>query len=423
LKKEINKKKNDNQLLKSNNYFINNNSSLIINNIEKQIEPDYSNEGKIDGSIILNHQPTLVGLNNIGAACFVNATLQCLSQTKELTNYFLNKSNRNKIINNNIAFVNQNGLQLSPAYLELVNILWTANGPKSYSPYNFMNIINKMKPLFQKGQQGDSKDFIIFILEQLHKELKSPVRANNNINMTKKLNQFNQYNSFSYFYNDFKKESSIISDTFFGFTETTYECLYCKQLYNSQGFNNNPISYNYGTFNCLIFPLEEVKKMKNNIMNFNYLINNHVSLQDCFIYNQNSEHFTGKNRNYCNICKQLYDSIYTSKIYISPNVLILILNRGKDNIYDVKLDFTETIDISPFVSQKEMIQIIYNLYGVISHIGQSGPNADYIAACKSPVDNNWYRYNDAIVSPITNITKDVIEFGTPCVLFYRKNKD
>ena len=33
--------------------------------------------------------PTLIGLNNIGAACFINATLQCLSQTRDLSNYFL----------------------------------------------------------------------------------------------------------------------------------------------------------------------------------------------------------------------------------------------------------------------------------------------------------------------------------------------
>lgn len=63
-------------------------------------------------------------------------------------------------------------------------------------------------------------------------------------------------------------------------------------------------------------------------------------------YNQKSELFTGENINYCNICKQLFDLIYTSKIYFSPNVLVLKLNRGKANIYDVKLNFTEFIDIT-----------------------------------------------------------------------------
>ena len=197
-----------------------------------------------------------------------------------------------------------------------------------------------------------------------------------------------------------------------------------KNKFNLQGCSN-PICYNYGIFNCLIFPLEEVKKMKNNSMIYNNFIlnNNHsVSLRECFIYNQNSEYFTGQNQNYCNICKQLYDSIYTSRIYVSPNVLVLILNRGKGNVFNVKLDFHETIDITEFVLRREMPRITYDLYGVITHIGQSGPNAHFVASCKSPVDKNWYRYNDAIVSHITNIKKDIIDFGTPYILFYKKNQ-
>ena len=42
-----------------------------------------------------------------------------ISQTKSLTNYFLNEKNKDKIINNNIALKNKNNYQLSPIYLEL----------------------------------------------------------------------------------------------------------------------------------------------------------------------------------------------------------------------------------------------------------------------------------------------------------------
>ena len=345
----------------------------------------------------------------------MNSTLQCLSQTKSLTNFFLNKKHLYRIINNNIALKNKNSLQLSPAFLELINKLWENNGNKSFSPTKFMNLINNMNPLFKTGQAGDAKDFIIFILEQLHKELKKTVNIQENMILIP-LNQYDKNIAFSYFFNEFQKDCSIISDIFFGFTETTNECLYCKNFYNSNG-QSNPICYNYGLFNCLIFPLEEVKKMRyNNMINYN----NTVSLYDCFLYNQKSEYFTGENRNYCNICKQLYDSIYTSKLYISPNVLILILYRGKGNIYNVKLDFNEIIDITKFVLLKEMPKIRYELYGVITHIGQSGPNAHFIASCKSPVDSKWYRYNDAIVTPINNIKNEVINFGTPYILFYQK---
>ena len=96
------------------------------------------------------------------------------------------------------------------------------------------------------------------------------------------------------------------------------------------------------------------------------------------------------------------------------------MNRGKGNIYDVKLIFSETIDITEYVLQKDKPQITYNLYGVITHIGQSGPNAHFIASCKSPIDNKWYRYNDAFVNPINDIQKEIFDFGTPYILFYQK---
>ena len=413
------------------------NEELVEKNkvLEKEIEEKQNIYDKLiieikekEDELINGPQPALVGLNNIGATCFMNSTLQCLSQTKALTDFFLNKNNEDKIINNNIAVINKNDLQLCPTYAQLIKKLWDKKGPKSFSPNEFRNLVEKMNPLFKQGQAGDSKDFIIYILEQIHKELKKP-NPNKNQNADQPLNQYDKANALSYFFNDFQDQLSIISDTFFGVNETTNECINCKNNYNMQGFNN-PICYNYGIFNVLIFPLEEVKNMRNNNLqyygfnngynNFQNIPTNRVTLFDCFCYNQKVDLFTGENRNYCNICKQLFDSNYISKIFSCPNVLILILNRGKNNIYDIKLDFAETIDITQFVIQPDKPRMIYNLYGVITHIGESGPNAHFVASCKSSINNKWYRFNDAFVSPITDFQKEIHDFSTPYILFYQK---
>ena len=147
--------------------------------------------------------------------------------------------------------------------------------------------------------------------------------------------------------------------------------------------------------------------------------NDEVSLDDCFNYNQKPDHFTGENQNYCNICKQLWDSDYTTKIYSCPNVLILVLNRGKHNIYKVKLNFEETIEITKYVTLKKG-KVVYNLTGVITHIGQSGPFAHFLAFCKSPINDKWYEYNDSIVTDVKDVKKEIIDFGNPYVLFYKK---
>jgi ubiquitin C-terminal hydrolase len=86
-----------------------------------------------------------------------------------------------------------------------------------------MNKINEMNTLFKLGQAGDSKDFIIYILEQLHKELNASVieKNSNNSKINKPYDQYDKENTFNYFFNNFQKNCSIISDIFFGVNQTT----------------------------------------------------------------------------------------------------------------------------------------------------------------------------------------------------------
>ena len=371
-------------------------------------------------------EPTQIGLNNIGAANSMNSTLQCLClcQTPSLINFFLKDSNKGVIMNNNIVKENRNLPQLSPEFLKIIKILWDKNKKgTSFSPYDFMETVEKTNRFLKRGKEGNYKDFIIYILDRIHRELKRYANSQNQP-VIQPLNIYNQNNSFLHFMNDIQNDCSIISDEFFGIMESTNVCLYCKNIYISQGVNY-PVIYNYGLFICLIFPLEEVKNFRNeNCVNSNIQIsqNNSVTLNDCFCYNQKTERFTGEDKNYCCICKQLYDSEFTSRIYSSPNVLILILTRGNDNRCNIKLDFTETLNLTQFVEVKDSHQIIYNLYGVITLVEQSESKTHFIAFCKSPINNKWYKYNDAIVCPVKDVQKEIINFGIPHILFYQKSK-
>ena len=425
----MNNSSNINNTIMNNNIILNNNNSNMINipNCNMNNNISYNN---FNINPFFNKQP-LVGLNNIGASCYMNSTLQCLSQTFPLTNYFLDQNNEYFINNDNSKSNDIINLKLAPAYLELIKQLWlNQDGHTCFAPYFFKNTIGKLNPLFQNNEACDAKDLIIFIIEQMHKELKYPIKDSENNNQNVELNQYDRKNALLFFINSYKKMYSKISEIFYGFKETTNMCLNCKNVFNSQNMAN-PICYNYDLFNCLIFPLEEVKKMKynNNIDNNNNFfiqnqnnINNIVTIYDCFEYNQRIDNFKGQNQSYCNICKQFSDSLFCSKIFSSPNILILILNRGKDNEYDVKLYFEETIDISNYILDKDidMRNKLYNLYGIISHTGESGPSGHFIASCKSHIDGNWYRYNDALVGQIYDIQKEAIEFGTPYILFYQK---
>jgi ubiquitin C-terminal hydrolase len=330
-------------------------------------------------------------------------------------------------MNNNIARANKNELQLSVSYLELIQHLWNKSEPKGiYSPNNFMNTLESLNPLFKKGDAGDAKDFIIFILERLHLELKKPCSNYSPQYDNIPMNQYDKENSFNHFMDGFKKELSIISDLFFGLQETRNECLNCKNNYTRQGMNY-PICYNYQIFNLLIFPLEEVKNMKNkNNSNMN---NNIVNLDDCFIYSQKPERFTGDNQNYCNICQHLNDSNYTSLIYSFPTILIIILNRGKNNQdFNEPFRFDETLDFSNMIKHQNSCKK-YFLCGIITHLGKSGSDGHFIAYCRNNFNDNFTCYNDAGVSKVgvttameAKISKHEIEKKTPYILLYHYMK-
>ena len=334
---------------------------------------------------------------------FKNAVLQCLSQTEELTNYFLKESNNNLLKNKD---------DLCPSYSELIQNLWSNNKEKSYSSTSFLNNIEKISEKyglsFKKNEIEDIKDFIIFILEQLHRELKLLNKSNIKKENNEPLDQYDKNNTYKHFFNKFQEDSTIISQIFFGIKESKSICQNCIKNFKEK---NYPICYNYEIFNCLIFPLEEISKQMNKI---------NITLNDCFNFIQKEELFSGDNKNYCNKCNQFTDATYISEIYNSPNVLILILDRGKENIKDIKINFNEFLDITQYVLEKKSEKIIYNLYGVISNINKKDQSPNFVPLCKSPVNKKWYNYNDNNNSPITNIQKDVIENGIPYILFYKK---
>ena len=423
----------NNNLPFMNNYFQNNlqrpNQNQIFNRNQNNYQipyqifnpnPNYQINKPIEHEsepISLYKKPTLIGLNNIGSKCYKNSVLQCLSQTRGLTNYFLQEKNYDRIMNTNISKKDPNQIQLCHIYYDLIQNLWKKDeASKSFSPEKFMNslkIAQNDKERFGLYEARDTKNFIMYILERMHNELKQEKKIWKIEPKYEQLNKYDKNNTLIHFLVNFQKEISIISYLFYGFNELTNVCQYCKKIYNYMG-QSEKIYYDYGISNILMFNLENVRKNRNQNNK-----NKMVTMFECFNYLQQGSYFTGENKNYCNNCKQLTESVYTSKIFICPNILIIILDRGKENIYDIKLDFDLKMDISDFVLFKSGRQI-YNLYGVVTNIGGSGPYAYFIASCKSPVDNNWYRYNDDSVTPISDLKKDLIDYDTPYILFYEK---
>ena len=392
-------KVNDMKLIPIKNIDNNLDTQKIIDEL-LQKELEYKLQLKKYEEIIASYKdPILVGLNNIGATCYMNATLQCLSNTKKLTEYFLEdfkNDNSNKIMTNE--------------YYKVIKNLWNReNNNKSYSPNSFKEILSKENPLFAGIQANDSKDLINFLIEKFHQEL-NIVNINQDDLSQMSTNQMNELSMLNTFVLDFRQKfNSPISNLFYGILETKSQCQGCKIM-----------KFNFQLYSFLEFPLEQVNIYFNNTMGkplfFQNGKNSDVDLYECFEYNRKIDLMNGENKMFCDQCNKLCDSNYTTLIYSGPNYLIINLNRGKGAVYECKVIFPEQLNIINYVTFKQGITV-YELYAVICHLGPSSMSGHFVAYCKNSVDHKWYLYNDAFVSLCTKPQQ--YNDGMPYILFYK----
>ena len=331
--------------------------------------------------------PGIIGLKNIGAPCYMNAILQCFSNTAKIRAYLLNKDIYNKLE------INKDSTnKLSFALAEVLNNLWEILTHKDYPPEHFKNVVSEMNPPFLGIKSNDPKDLILFILEKIHKELnKAPKKILKNyyINDT----------NFNDVFNDFQKNylnnnQSIISEEFNGYTNSMTTCGYCGTTI-----------HNVQTFNILFFPLEEIRKF----MNYRH---NNIRIKECFQYYEKQNFYPSF---YCNKCKYLCQSLNSSKLIYAPQTLIINLNRGRELEYNVNIVFDEYLNIREYIFANNS-PYYYELTGVICHFESNNEEGHFIAYCKNSNNCEWYKFNDQFVNKCNFY--EVQNANLPNVLFY-----
>ena len=451
----------------NNNTIVNfnngNNFNNNINNFDKKILNSKTTitRPKGDDDIKINFMIRARGLQNVGATCYMNATLQCFYHVKLLTENLINDNNINSSME--ITFCYKNlieelaGCKNKRRFrINLENFDFEQKAKDYIKPNDFKNLIGKKNPLFKGIKANDSKDLIIFLLENMDNELtqRNNKDSKREVFYGKDLAQMEKEN--------FKKiHNSILSELFYGFQKSTMKCLSCKnvdvtynvinflifpleKVYNSLNKNNNFNNNNMGNFNNYIMNsnfsniynsfLNQRGNMNNlnakttinfNHKRYNFNDNNNcnknrnnirrkLNLYDCFKENESKEQLSEQNQIHCNHCFRNSDAITQNQIYIAPNVLILIINRGKGNIFECDLDFPMELNISQYAKGSNS-PYLYDLIGIISHFGESSMEGHFIAYCKH-FDDNWYMFNDAIVK---NVSIEDIYKGTPYILFYQ----
>jgi ubiquitin C-terminal hydrolase len=165
-----------------------------------------------------NSRKGLVGLQNLGNTCFMNTSLQCMSNCKELTQYFLADYYLNQI-----NFENPIGTQgvLVRAYSNLLKNLWYGSS-SVYSPWNFKKAIATFQSIFTGYQQHDTQEFLNYLLDGLHEDLnrvlKKPIVEKDESDKEDKIKANEEWNNF------LRRNQSVLVDLFYGQYKSTLYC-------------------------------------------------------------------------------------------------------------------------------------------------------------------------------------------------------
>ena len=170
-----------------------------------------------------NKNKGILGLINLGNTCYMNCSLQCLSNTKDLTKYFLFYQFQNEInLSNNFG---TNGVLLK-VYYDLIFRMWLTETIK-LNPYFFRMAFCESTHKFMNSQQQDAMEFISILLNYLHEDLNRVTNKPYIQIDQQKENESDEQASERFWECHTLRENSIIVDLFHGQFQNVIKCEKC----------------------------------------------------------------------------------------------------------------------------------------------------------------------------------------------------
>ncbi|XP_050216896.1 ubiquitin carboxyl-terminal hydrolase 18 isoform X2 [Mercurialis annua] len=305
------------------------------------------------------------GLLNCGNSCFANAVLQCLTFTRPLAAYLLEKGHRRECRRNDWCFLCELQVHVERA-------------SKSTQPFSPMSILSRLPNIggnLGYGKQEDAHEFMRFAIDTMQSVFLDEFGGEKAVDPA-------------------SQETTLIQHVFGGHLQSQVICTKCNKISNQ---------------------LE-------NMMDLTVEIHGEAaSLEECLDQFTVKEQLHGDNMYRCDGCNDYVKAWKCLTIRRAPNILTIALKRfqsGRFGKLNKRVAFPEMLNLSPYISEAENGTDVYRLYAVVVHVDMLNASffGHYICYIKD-FCGNWYRVDDCKVRSVG--LEEVLSQGAYMLLYSR----
>ena len=340
------------------------------------------------------------GLNNLGNSCYINSVLQCLSNTRDLTKYFLSESFKKEL--------NGSDGEISQSYYELIKQLWNGYNDEYINTRPFKQTFCRQTKLFCNEEQQDAHEFLNALLDNLHNELNRVTQKPSIEFEEQKEGESDEVASNKWWDCYKSRDDSIIVDLFKGQYKITNKCSGCGHksiTYDQYMTLDLPIPQkksqiqikfftNNGNYIDLNIKLDEKTQIKDIILKSIYYLNKKNYLEFAKLTNMEGHLF-----NY-NI-ENVPDSI------LYNNIQIIEFNKDLKllNIFNTNYDNINKIYKIPKNSKEMPIDNLQYIEFI-----KKRSNSE-IVLYEKDINSNLENYLDVYVYPVGELEKENMFFN------------